>query len=541
MLFYFLLVVLIGSLAAWGIFYYYSKTKAIPKYGGEYIEGIVGQPMHLNPLLSQSNDTDADLSRIIYSSLFKYDGKGQLIPDLAESYDISDDKTVYTIHLKQNVLWHDSQNFKVDDVIFTTQLISDSNYKSPLRRNWQGVQINKIDDYTIEFKIETPYTGFLSNLTFGILPKHIWESISPESFSLSPLNLEPIGTGPYKYNSIQKDSKGNVISYKLISHPGYFEGRPYISKLTFNFYTDDISALDALNRKEIMGINALTAQKIGDIKTQKSVFVRKFSLPNYFAVFLNQTKSISIADDAVRKALAYATDRQEIIDTVFMGNAQPVYFPFLPNMIGYSADLEHPEFNLDEANKILNEAGWIKGENGFRTKGDAGLEINLVTTDWNELVKTAQIIKTQWEKAGIKVNINSSSFSDVQQNFIRPREYEALLFGQKIGADPDPYPFWHSSQKKDPYSNLALFDNGDADKLIEAGRIEFDADKRAQEYIDFQKILNQENPAVFLYSSNYLYPINKKVQGISAENLISPSDRFSDVNHWYIKTKRVKK
>ena len=497
--------------------------------------------MHLNPLLSGSNDTDADLVQIIYSGLFKFDGFNNVIPDLAESYEISDDKIVYTIHLKKNVLWHDGQPFNADDVIFTTNLISDAGYKSLLRRNWQGVQTNKIDDYTVEFKIEAPYAGFLKNLSFGILPKHIWESISPENFSLTSLNLEPIGTGPYKYNSIQKDSKGNIISYKLVSNPNYFENKPYISKITFNFYTDENSALDALNRKEVMGVNALSSQKTGEIKNQQSVIIHKFNLPSYFAVFLNQTKSVPLANNEVRQALSYAANRQEIIDKVFNGNAQPVFSPFLPGMIGYSSDLERLDFNLDKANQILDNAGWTKGEDGFRSKDGINLEISLATADWDELSQTAQIIQSQWDKIGMKININALSFSDIQQNYIRPREYEALLFGQKIGADPDPYPFWHSSQKKDPNLNLALFENDDADKLIEAGRAEFDDSKRTQNYIDFQKILNQETPAIFLYSPGYIYPINKKIQGIKTENLISPSNRFSDISHWYLKTKRVKK
>ena len=167
------------------------------------------------------------------------------------------------------------------------------------------------------------------------------------------------------------------------------------------------------------------------------------------------------------------------------------------------------------------------------------LVINLTTTDWDELAQTAEILKTQWEKAGIKVNVGAYSISDIQQNYIRPREYEALLFGQVVGADPDPYSFWHSNQKKDPGLNLSLFGDSDTDKLIEEGRIEFDNEKRAKNYVEFQEKLVKENPAVFLYSPLYIYPINRSVQGINTENLIMPSKRFCNVHQWYLKTKRV--
>ena len=528
-----------GSIFSWGFFFYLSKTQAIPKYGDEYIEGIIGQPLHINPVISGSNNTDEDLSQIIFNGLFKYNGQGQIENDLADSYTVSEDKLTYTFSLKPNVLWHDGANFKAEDVLYTVNLIKDPAYKSPLRSNWQGIETNIIDDYTIAFQIKNPYAGFLNNLTFGILPKHIWESVGPDKFSLTDLNLQPIGTGPYKYSAIQKDSNGNIISYKLAANPNYFGGKPYISKITFNFYTEDDTIMDALNKKEIMGINSISPQRIPAIKVQQSTIINKSAIPRYFAVFFNETKSVPLANHEVRNALAYATDRQEIIDKVLNGNGNPVYSPILQGMIGYTDDIEKYNFDLNKANQILDDAKWTRGDDGFRAKDGKNLEFSLITTDLNELAETANVLKTQWEKIGAKVNVNTYSSFDMQQNYIRPREYDALLFGQVLGADPDPYSFWHSSQKKDPGLNLALFDNSETDKLIEAGRVEFDSEKRAQIYQDFQKKLLAELPAVFLYSPDYIYPVNKKVKGIDIKNLIFPAERFSNINHWYIRTKRI--
>ncbi|MFZ2975757.1 MAG: peptide ABC transporter substrate-binding protein [Candidatus Moraniibacteriota bacterium] len=541
LLFYSLLLLFVGSVISSGIVFYHSKTKPIPTYGGEYIEGIVGQPLYINPLLSPSNETDADLVQLVYSSLFKYDGTGKAVPDLVENYDLSEDKLTYTVHLRKNVRWHDNEMFSADDVIFTINLISNPAYKSPLRGSWQGIETNLIDDSTIEFKIKTPYVGFLNDLTFGILPKHLWESNTPENFSLSSLNLKPIGTGPYKYNAIQKDSNDNIISYKLVSNPEYFISRPYISKMTFNFYLDEESAVDALNRKEIMGISVVSSENVKNIKNQKTVTIHKAEIPRYFAIFFNQTKSVPLASDEVREALNYATDRKEIVEKVLNGEGKEAYSPFLSYMIGYSTDANEPSFDAEKANKILDEKGWKKEDDGIRKKDDVKLEINLVTTDWDELTKTAEILKAQWEKVGARINITPFTISDIQENYIRPREYEALLFGQVVGADPDPYYFWHSDNKKDPGLNLSLFGNNDSDKLIDEGREEFDAEKRAEKYIDFQKNVAKEIPAIFLYSPNYIYPINGRVQGTNIQTLISPSNRFSEASLWYIKTKRIKK
>lgn len=533
-----MVLLFISSLTYWGLSFYYSHTLALPNYGSEYIEGSVGQPQHINPLLSASNDVDADLSEIIYNGLLKYDEKGLLIPDLAESYEISDDKTVYTFHLKKNITWHDGKNFSARDVLFTFNLITDPAYKSPLRSNWQGVTASLLDDETITFTT-SPYAGFLNNVTFGILPQHIWDSVKPDNFSLTQLNLEPIGTGPYKYTTFQKDSKGNILSYKLVANPNYFEGKPYLSKITFNFYTDDSSALDAYNRKEIMGMSSISSQKIAEIKNKKSSLEHSFSIPRYSAVFLNQTKSLPLAEDKIREALNYATDREEIIKLVLSGKGSPVYSPILPKMIGYSQDLGKINYEPEKAKELLENAGWKMSDDGFRKKNEKTLEINLVTTDWDEFSKSAEVLKNQWAKIGVKVKIDSLSVSDIQQNYIRPREYEALLFGQVLGAEPDLYSFWHSAQKKDPGLNLALFGDSETDKLVEDARIEFDREKRSRFYGDFQKKLVEEIPAIFLCSPEYIYPVNKKVQGIKAESLISPSERFSNISKWHIKTKRI--
>lgn len=538
-LFYFLLIVFIASTLAGLYFLYIQKTTPVAKTGGEYIEGMIGQPMHINPVLAASNDVDADFSQIVFSSLLKYDDEGNIVNDLTDSYEISEDKTAYTFHLKNNVLWHDGQKLTAEDVLFTVNLIANPDYKSPLRSNWQGIETETTDENTIIFRIPKPYTGFLHNLTFGILPKHIWEQVEPEKFSLTNLNLEPIGSGPFKFKKMQKDSSGNIISYEFSANSNYFGGRPYISKLTFNFYKDENETLEAYNRKEIMSFSGLTAQKIDQIKIPQSTKIYKFRLPRYYAVFINQTKSVPLADDKVREALSYATDRQEIIQAIFKGEAEPVYSPLFPWMPGYKEDLDKRDFNIDKAKEILESADWKTGDDGIRKKKNDKLEINLITSDWDELAQTAEILKNQWEKAGAQVNVETLSISDIQQNRIRPREYDAILFGQVMGGDPDLYSFWHSAEKKDPGLNLALFGTNETDSLIEEGRIEFDNEKRAEKYKKFQEVLNKEIPAIFLYSPDYVMIASKKAHLTEIKNLILPSKRFSNIDKWYVKTKRI--
>jgi peptide/nickel transport system substrate-binding protein len=535
-----LILVTAVSFVVWMNSFYLHFTKAVPKAGGEYVEGIVGQPLYINPLISQTSEADSDLAQLIYSGLFKFDKDGNVVPDLAQDYSVSDDQKEYTVYLRKDATWHDGEALTAQDVFFTYNILLDSTYKSPLRQSLQGVDISMTDDYTIVFSLKNPYVGFLDNLTVGILPKHIWENIAPEKFALAEYNLHPVGSGPYSFSDLQKDSGGNILTLKLAAFKNYYDGKPYVSKLTFNFYPDDSGLIDAYNKKEIMGMGSIPPQNIKDIKNVKSTNVHQLMMPRYFSVFFNQTKSVALATDAVRKALNLSVNRQEIINNVLYGKGVAIASPFFPQMIGYSE--QSTQMNVDEANKILDEAGWVLDKNeNIRKKGSANLEFELVTADWPELVQTADLLKQQWEKVGAKIDVKVLTVSDLQQNYIRTREYDSLLFGQAISFNPDLYSFWHSSQKHDPGLNLSLFDNKDADSLLENVRQETDLAKRIEDYQKFQTILAQEVPAVFLYSRYYLYPVNTSVQGIDAQSINNPQQRFVDVNKWFVKTKRVLK
>jgi peptide/nickel transport system substrate-binding protein len=536
-----LLLIIAVSFVVWIGSFYLNLTKAVPKAGGEYIEGLVGQPLYLNPLLSQTSEADSDLVSLVYSGLFKYDRNGKIVNDLADNYTISSDQKEYTVTLRKGVTWHDGKELNANDVFFTYNILQDPSYKSPLRQGLQGVNVSLVDDYNIKFTLSNPYTGFLDNLTVGLLPKHIWENIAPEKFALAENNLHPIGSGPYVFNSLQKDTDGNILTLQLGAFKKYYEGNSYISKITFNFYPDDSTLIGAYNKKEIMGMGSIPPENIKDIKNAKSTNVHEFIIPRYFSVFFNQTKSIALAADEVRSALALSVDRQQLIYVILHGKGIALTSPIFPQMSGYK-DENNAKVDLAAANKMLDDAGWVKDETtGFRKKGPNQLAFEMVTTDWPELNQTAELLKQQWAKVGANVTVKILTVSDLQQNYIRTREYDSLLFGQAISFNPDLYSFWHSSQKRDPGLNLSLFDNKDADTILDDLRQQTDEGKRIDDYKKFQDILAKEVPAVFLYSRNYLYPTNTNVQGINAENINNPTGRFTDINKWFVKTSRVLK
>ena len=533
----FLLGIIGVSFIVWVDAIYLHVTRPVPKQGGEYIEGIVGQPLYINPLLSQTSEADSDIAQLVYSGLFKYDKDGNVVPDLAQSYEVSDDHLQYTIHLRQGVKWQDGTNLTADDVFFTYNIIQDPAYKSPLRQSWQGVTVSQPDDSTIVFNLKNPFAGFLDSLTVGILPKHIWENIAPEKFALADYNLHPIGCGPYMAApDFQKDSSGNILTYSLNAFKNYYGGTPYISKITFDFYLDDNALLAAYNKKEIMGMGDIAPENYADIKNIKSTDIHQLLIPRYFAVFMNQTKSVVLADDTVRAALNESVDRSQIINSVLHGKGQMLNSPFFPGMLGYQSADFSPK--VDDANKILDAAGWqLDPSDGIRKKNGTALQFELDTTDWPELSQTAQLLADQWKKIGADVKVNVLSVSDLQQNYINTNSYDALLFGQAINfSNPDLYSYWHSNM---PGLNLANMNDKDADSKLEAIRQEFNQNALQQDYIDFQNILAKENPAVFLYGQQYLYPTSTTLQGVDAQNINSPAQRFVDVDKWYVRTSRV--
>lgn len=516
------------------IFY---RVEIIPSEGGQYSEGLIGEPLYINPVLSLTNDVDTDIEYLIFPRLFTYDNQGNLRPNLIEQYQVSDDKKIYTVYLKKNLEWEDGDKITTDDIEYTFNLIQNPDYKSPLSLNFRGVEIQKVDEYEIKFITKNVYSPFLNNLTFGILPRHIWKETSPTNFFLAERNLKPIGGGPYKFSRLKKDRNGQILEYELIRNEHYYNKTPYIKKVVFKFYQDEESLINGFNKKKILAINSIRPENKD--RLQKAD-IHSIRLPRYYAVFFNQTKNKALANFNIRKAMALGTDKSKIIREVFNNEATAINGPILPWMIGYNDDAKKYDFSVEQAKQTLESSSWKDIDNdGVREKDNIRAEFTLVTTDLPEFIKITEILQNNWKEIGVKANILTLAVGELQQNYIKPREYEAILFGEILGLNPDPYSFWHSSQKKDPGLNLAMYDNRDVDKTLEVARQTADEQERINQYRLFQSIIADEVPALFLYSPNYLHPCSKIVKNIQEKIISSPSYRFNDINEWYINTKKI--
>lgn len=526
------LLVMILSLLFLGGRYIVVHQTLVPAVGGEYSEALIGTPQLINPLYASLSDVDADLSRLIFSGLMKYDPKDGLVLDLAESYDLSDDGLTYTFVLRENARWHNGDPVTVNDVVTTFSMMQDPSYKSPLSVTFKDVRVEEVDERTVQFVLTEPFSPFLSALTAGIIPGQIWDFVPAKNATLAEANLQPLGSGPYKFDKFSKDRLGNIRSYTLVRNQDYYDESAKISRLTFRFYPDAMSAVDALSKKNVDGVSFVPSEAEALFARDRDVTLLHPLLPQYTALFFNQVRNSLLKDLDVRQALAMAIDRQALVATVLNNEAKVVDTAILPGMIGASDNVKEPGFDFQAA-KASIEA--VKA----KLPADSKLALTLTTIDNPEFTAVAEFVRQAWSALGIEVTIVTVGVDKLQSEVLKERSYDVLLSGELLGADPDPYPFWHSSQVDYPGLNIALYANRDADKLIEKARAKSDPAARAEAYQQFQALLNDELPAIFLYQPSYTYAISSTVKGVEIPAILTPADRFAQINKWYLKTKRV--
>jgi peptide/nickel transport system substrate-binding protein len=537
-------LIFVSSVAALSVQLYLSHTEAVPAFGGDYREAVVGTPRFVNPVLAPK-DVDRALALLVYPSLMRYDTSGEIMPAIAETYEIVDEGRTYRFKLRTGLVWEDGEPITADDIAFTIGRIQDAQFVSPLLQNWQGVRVSTEGTDRVIFQLSSAYTPFLENTTVGILPKHKWENIPAESFALSDLNIEPVGGGPFIFDELTRDSESGIISsYTVKRNDTYYGKHPYLNSITLKFYETELDALVAYNRRSVDGIASVSPLNLSLFSDAHALALYEFHMPRYFALFFNEQENAILQDIRVRRALALATNRDELIADALGGYAQKTDGPIPPTLSQYyNSDLAALDFNPDEARSILDDANWIDSDgDGIRdkilTRGDdpAPLAVSIITVPTPELELAATHIARQWKHVGVRLNIIPVEIGELQ-NIIRARDYEMLLFGEILGRIPDPFPFWHSTQQEEPGLNLSRYKNTNVDVLLEEGRRDSE-EERIEKYKQLQKLIAADIPAVFLYDPSYLYPVHKGIQGIVPTVIVEPALRFVGVEEWYIETSR---
>lgn len=525
----------------------------VPASGGQLTEGIVGTPQFINPLLSL-RDVERDLVSLIYSGLMRAGPDGRLIPDLAESFTVSEDNLVYTFRLKENPTFHDGIPVTADDIIFTIERTKHPSLKSVKRASFEGVTAEKTDDRTVVFTLRQPYPPFLENTTLGILPKHIWNDIPIEHFSWSRWNTEPIGSGPYRVERVKRNEDGIPILYSLKSFRNYALGMSKLSRLNVKFYSSERAALEALERGDIESLSTVSPKEATRLRS-RGFNIRHVPLPHVFAVFFNQNEAPLFTDREVRRVLDVSINREALVKKILEGYGTTIENPFPPHIAIGMGETSHSltqrleatttdEDLITHGRMTLEAAGWTYNVEKalYEKKGkkdSVELSFSLTTSNATELREAAELLKDQWERLGAKVRLQIFEAGDLKQSAIRPRKYDALLFGEIIGRDLDLFAFWHSSQRSDPGLNVALYTNARVDKLLEEARLSADRNKRSDLFAQFLREIGVDIPAVFLYSPEFIYVLPERVKAVSLGQITMPAERFLTINDWYVETNRV--
>jgi peptide/nickel transport system substrate-binding protein len=537
-------VLILGGLLGGLIVFNESLKVSIPRRGGTFSEGIVGTPRFINPVLAIS-DADKDLTQVLYNGLMKRDKDGALVPDLAESYTVSEDGKVYTFKLKDNIYFHDDSKVTVDDVTYTVEMVQNQLIKSPIKTNWEGITVKKESENVVSFTLKQRYVSFLENTTLGILPKRLWVSLTPEQFPLSDLNTKPVGSGPYKMDSVTKNSSGIPTSYTLTSFNRFIGSEAYIKKVHFVFFGNERELVQGFRDGDVDSISQISPVLVKELEKEKGYTVSQTPLPRVFGIFLNQNKNQLFTDARIREAINLAINRQELINSVLSGYGTPMTSP-IPSWLMDAEETVSQPIDVQKITTLIEQSGYEKDENGMYVKQDKKgvvierLAFTLTTADAPELKAAGEMIKNQLLNYGIDVTLTIFDSGTLAQTVIRERSYEALLFGQNVEQEAELFAFWHSSQRNDPGLNIALYANARVDELLERIHKTDDKNDRQDIYEKIGTLIQDDTPAIFLYSPSFIYVLGKgSPTGVSLAHLITPKDRLQNINTWFINTERV--
>ena len=521
----------------------------VPSRGGSISLGIVGVPRFINPILANSL-ADQDLVALIYSGLMRKSENGALLPDLAEKYEMSKDGLTYTFTLKDNLYFQDGEPITSDDVLFTINKVKDTIIQSPQKVNWDGVNVEKIDEKTVQFTLKQPYASFLENTTLGIMPAHLWNNSPNSPMELNNANTNPIGSGPYMINSVSKQSSGIINSYELVPFKKFILGEPYIKNINLYFYQNEDDLVNALLNNSVDEVSSITPLNAENLK-ERNYQVESAVLPRIFGLFFNQNVNHLFTDKTVVTAINQVINKEKIVRDVLFGYGIVIDNPIPPNMLEYPTVDAQPDISREEilqkVQSDLAKDGWKMGTDGFlektttdkKKKVTTKLEFSISTGNAPELAKTALLIEEDLAEVGIKVDIKTFDAGNLNQNVIRPRKYDALLFGEIINHESDLFAFWHSSQRKDPGLNVAMYTNAKVDKILEDASVTVDEQARTKKYIQFEDEIKKDMPAVFLFSPSFIYIMPKNLKEMTTNDIVLPADRYLNVYSWYIQTENV--
>jgi len=480
------------------------------KYPNAITINLGADVKRLLPMLA-TDSASGQISGYIFNGLTKYDKNINVTGDLAESWDIRDNGLTIIFHLRKGVKWHDGAEVTSEDVLFTYRTFTDPKIPTPYSGIFGPIRDVEIaDKYTVRVTYKEPFAPALESWGVGIMPKHALEG---KDLTSEEVNRKPIGCGPYRITE-------RITGQKIVldAFDDYYEGRPGIDRIIARIIPDPATSFLELKFGGIDFAGVTPAQY--KLQVHKSEFFDKyfhnFRYPSFGYTYLgfNLTNPL-FSDRNIRRAIAHAIDKKEIIAGVLMGYGTPCKGPFPQESWAYNSEIRDIDFDPEKALQILHSLGWKKNEQGLLEKDGKAFSFSALTNQGNESrLKAAQIIKEQLRRIGIEMNIKSLEWQAMLHNFINKKKFEAFILGWGLSRDPDIHDIWHSSRTKEGEFNFISYRNEEVDKLLVEGRHTFDKEARKRIYMRIQQIFVDEQPTVFLYVPDALTVIHKRFRGI---------------------------
>ena len=497
-----------------------TQTSLTPKKGGHVIEGNFTDIRTLNSTFS-SDTASNQVIGLMFDGLLNYKKNGDLVPALASDLPkTSADGLTYTFKLRSGLKWSDGQPLTADDVVFTYQLMYDQTYKdyaSPRRGDLQTyiASVTAPDPQTVVIQTKTVFAPFLANhALYGIVPKHVLGNLTGKEMNTADFNNGPsVTNGAFKF---VKWDKGQQVT--MARNDNYWAGPAYLDSYVYKVLPDSVAVTNQLKTGEI-DIGPVDPSQFDDVKTATNVVMSEFPVPTFtfYAYNLDSTKlgGQLFGDKAVRQALLFALNRQQIVSAVFFGHGSVANSVEPPTSWAYK---EKPQvlysFDKAKAESLLDGAGWAKGSDGIRAKNGQKLKFTMITNAGNKQRESMLTVMQQsWKDIGVDATPSLIQFPQLVSQIVSIRTFDMFLVGFNWGADPDVSPLYHSRNTVAGGFNGADFKNDQADTLLDQALGTLDKTKRKQLYSQFQDLMSDVAPSPVILFNTGIYGVNSRVQG----------------------------
>ncbi|MBI2094967.1 MAG: peptide-binding protein [Candidatus Omnitrophica bacterium] len=494
-------------------------------HGDFFVTASIAEPVNLIPFFA-TDSASAQISRLVFNGLVKYDKDLRLTGDLAERWDVLDDGLVILFHLRKGVRWQDGAPFTAEDVEFTFQRLTDPAVPTPYGGDFEKVKsLRVLDPYTVEVTYKEPFAPALASWGMGIVPRHL---LRGENLLSAGFARKPVGTGPYRLSRWKSGEK-----LELEANPDYFEGRPFIDRYVCRIVPDPATIFLELLTENLdsAGLTPLQYRR----QTQSVFFEKtfaKFRYPSHAYTYLGYNlKNPLFSDRRVRKAIGMAIPKKEIIDVTLLGLGRVSTGPFLPGTWACNPEVQPTVFDPEKAGLILREAGWRDSDgDGVLEKEGKKFSFSILTNQGNETRKmSCEIIQKSLREIGIEVQIHVVEWGTFLKEFIDKKRFEAALLAWQLPEDPDPYDIFHSS-RADGGFNFISYASPEADRLLEEGRRLISENERAGVYHRLHEVLNEDEPYTFLYVEDALPAVHRRFRGVEA----APAGIGHNFIRWFV-------